>query len=202
MKNLDGLLWESVFNTPFTGVRATVFLALFVLTLLLLAPFVRARIPLTMRLMMHVGVLLFLPIMFIMEHTLLSQPAVIAASRVREGGVCLMVVDATIKRNAGVYMLVLEEGESEVRYLHVPWEVRFAQAMSRAKRTQEKVLQQGKRPGAIYLGGKRCMPRERARRQEISDDQSGTDSGVFILENFPTPYPDKVELEGELPHHP
>ena len=198
--NLDYLVWESVLSAPLTGVRALLVVLTIAIAFLVCTPFVRSRVSLALKLWVMLCAFAFIPIAFVAEHALLSQPATVRPEFIRTSGICLKVITATVEYGNGVLMLVREQG-GQPRFIYVPWEVRFAQAMSRTLRIQQK---RGK--GGLFLGGPHCMPKERERREKPKEEEQQEEeaeaSGIYVLDNFPVPYPDKVELEGDFPQHP
>lgn len=186
MNTLDALLWENVLTMPFTGIRVTIFIVVLAIVLLMCTKIVTSRLPLSIRVFFHAGAIAFVPILFITEHALLSRPGTLEPARLRDGSLCLIALSATITYGKGVYLL-LEEPGAEPRYVHVVWEVRFAQAMSRALQAQKE------RGGTLLVGNASCAAEKGAALQE-GGDTDGRD-GVMVVDNFPPPYPDKIDLE-------
>jgi len=186
MNWLDMLMWENVLTMPFTGMRLTLFLVILAILLLMCTKIAISRLPLSTRTLFYIGTIALIPLVFVTELSLLSRPGTIQPSRLRDGSLCLTVLSATIKYGKGVYLLI-EEPKQEPRYIHVVWEVRFAQAMSRALQAK------GMSKQAILLGDAACAAQRGANVSH--GGANGSSEGVLVVDNFPAPYPDKVDLE-------
>lgn len=160
---------------------------------LLVSKAVRSRAPLRWRVRGFL-LLIALPVLLTYVHgVFLAHPKVIPADYARKGLFCANILAAYIEEHKGVYLLIQEKARTEPRYIHVPWDLRFAVAIHKAQQMYPN--------GNMILGGKKCKNQLFPQNTVIGEITSDTEDGseILIIEKYPDADAPKLDLEYEAP---